>query len=145
MGAITAADSNWQNTFQGMKKILGKDRPCTKLGSRSGQIKSPNEIVTDVSCGTFLWAALDVEFDCDNHFQIWHGEWLTSGRIRSNFKFSISPQKHAHLAKSCLRIRKNVIYIDVRQLIVTRTAFKKLRHQIYLAFRYRTAQYNDIA
>ena len=47
-------------------------------------------------------------------------------QIKSNFQFQIFGHKHTYLVHFCLRIKKNVIWFDERQLEMPKIAFQKV-------------------
>ena len=58
--------------------------------SRLGQIRSPDENVTQYRVTHILWVVWDEEFGCDINFQIIPEVRSMSGQIRSNFQATVS-------------------------------------------------------
>ena len=88
-----------------MKKVAYKYGHYTKL--RSGQIRSPNQMLHESRETHVLWVNRDAEFDGDINFGIWPKEGqrhVKPGQTRSNIQIQNFIAKNAGLVQFCLRI-----------------------------------------
>ena len=92
----------------------------------SGQIRSPNESVTWVSCSTcFMWY-LGVTIQWWHAFLDLTKKRSRSGQFRSNFKISNFLTKNMLVWPVLSQDSKNIIYRHARQLEMLKVAFSEV-------------------
>ena len=138
-GLITAANPNSAKRLpKGMKKIAYRYGHYTKEKSRSGQIRSPNKNVVEVSCDTCFMGYLGRRIR-------WRHSFLNLARWKVNFKWKLGPIRSYFKIHFFYKARlscpvssqnsKNVIYFLCTTIRSAKKCVSEMwRHHLYLVF-----------